>query len=128
MHITPTYTHPHTHTTPHHKQERQEQKERQHRQKQEREAEQERLGREAKEREEESKRQEMAELKRKLAQEKLEALKKTAVGARVFADVTVEVCVSGPNMCLHTTYVLVLMGATTPGSYQLPFSCPHNHT
>ena len=34
----------------------------------------------------------MAELKRKLAQEKLEALKKTAVGARVFADVTVEVC------------------------------------
>jgi len=34
----------------------------------------------------------MAELKRKLAQDKLEALKKTAVGARVFADVTPEVC------------------------------------
>ena len=57
----------------------------------------------------------MAELKRKLAQEKLEALKKTAVGARVFADVTVEVCFWSQHAhCLPPT----------PGSYQLPFSRP----
>ena len=54
----------------------------------------------------------MAELKRKLAQEKLEALKKTAVGARVFADVTVEVCVSGPNVYAH--YMCSCMSTTHP--------------
>lgn len=41
--------------------------------------------------EEEKKKKEIEEMKRKMAQDKLEALKKTPLGARAFADVTAAV-------------------------------------
>ena len=72
-------------------QEQKEQNERRQREKQERQAEEERLKREALEREEEKQRKEVEEMKLKKAQDRLEALKKTPVGAKALADVTAEV-------------------------------------
>ena len=57
----------------------------------ERGAEMERLAKEKKEREEEQRRREKEEIDMKVQMDHLEKLKKTAVGAKVFADVTAEV-------------------------------------
>ena len=72
-------------------QENKEIKERQEKEMQERKAEEERLRREAKEREEEKRRREIAELKRKQRDDRIESLKKTAVGVRALDRITVEV-------------------------------------
>ena len=50
-----------------------------------------RLAKEKKEREEEQRRREKEEIDMKVQMDQLERLKKTAVGAKVFADVTAEV-------------------------------------
>ena len=50
-----------------------------------------RLAKEKKEREEEQRRREKEEINMKVQMDHLEKLKKTAVGAKVFADVTAEV-------------------------------------
>lgn len=52
---------------------------------------QEKLDEEMKEEMDKKKKRETAELEKKIAEDKLEALRKTAVGAKAFADVTVEV-------------------------------------
>ena len=72
-------------------QKQEEESERHQREKLEREAERERLQREAKEREEQRKNAELKELKRRKAEDRLEKLKKTAVGARALADIKPEV-------------------------------------
>ena len=100
------HTHTHTHT---HTQEEKEESQRRHKEKLERKAEQERLNREAKEREEEKKKTELQEIKLKKAQDRLEAMKKTPVGARALAKVTVEVILLALHLfgyiivdsCLH---------------------------
>ncbi|MCG8622530.1 MAG: hypothetical protein MJE68_11120 [Proteobacteria bacterium] len=68
--------------------------------KQERQAEEERLKREAEEREEEKKKKELEEMKLRRAQDRLEALKKTSVGAKALADVTAEV--GSCSICVQT--------------------------
>ena len=65
---------------------------------QERKAEEARLIREAREREEEKRRREIAELKRKQRDERIESLKKTAVGVRALERITVEVYTC---TCIH---------------------------
>jgi len=50
-----------------------------------------RLEREAKERENQRKKQELEDMQFKIKQEKVDALKNTAVGKRAFADITNEV-------------------------------------
>ena len=75
-------------------QERKEESERKQREKLERDAEQTRLQREAKERENQRKNAELKELKRRKAEDRLETLKKTAVGARALADIKPEVRIS----------------------------------
>lgn len=50
-----------------------------------------RLSREAEEREKERRRKELEEMQLKIKQEKVDALKNTAVGKRAFADITSEV-------------------------------------
>lgn len=51
----------------------------------------ERLAKEKREREEEQRRREKEEIEMKVQMDQLEKLRKTAVGAKVFADVTAEV-------------------------------------
>ncbi len=57
----------------------------------ERQEERNRLEREAKERANQRRRQELEEMQLKIKQEKVDALKNTAVGKRAFADITNEV-------------------------------------
>lgn len=52
---------------------------------------QEKLDEELKEEQDKKKKKEMAELQKKMAEDKLEALRKTAIGAKVFSDITAEV-------------------------------------
>lgn len=66
----------------------------------ERGAEMERLAKEKREREEEQRRREKEEIEMKVQMDQLEKLKKTAVGAKVFADVTAEVRAS--SCLLHS--------------------------
>lgn len=56
----------------------------------------ERLEQDKKIREEEFKKKEREEMSRKIAEEKLEALKKTGLGARAFADITANVSGTEP--------------------------------
>lgn len=59
--------------------------------KQERDEEEKRLAREAVQREKERVKKEIEDMQLKMKQEKLDALKTTAVGKRAFADITSEV-------------------------------------
>ena len=52
---------------------------------------QDKLNEELKEEESKKKKKEMAELEKRMAEDKLEALKKTPIGAKVFNDLTAEV-------------------------------------
>ena len=105
-------------------QEQQEEEERRQREKQERQAEEERLKREAKEREEEKQKKEVEEMKLKRAQDRLEALKKTPVGAKALADVTAEV-----RMCVYVKgsvwvlefYSSCVVGAKVPTGQLLQY-------
>lgn len=64
--------------------------------------EQKRLEREADQRQKEKKKQEIEEMQLKIKQEKVDALKNTAVGKRAFADITNEV--SGSNhLCVRVS-------------------------
>lgn len=94
-------------------QEEKEESERRQKEKLEREAEQERLHREAKEREEEKKRKELEEIKRKKAQDRLDAMKKTTVGARALHNVTVDVRRIFTNLFInfHQQFVFCFTGS-----------------
>lgn len=79
-----------------------------------------RLAKEKKEREEEQRRREKEEIDMKVQMDQLEKLKKTAVGAKVFADVTAEVSVpSSDNDNLTHRVALLLFTVFTPSCHPI---------
>ena len=82
-------------------QEQQEREEQEKKEGERRKLELERLEQDKKEREEEVKKKELEDMKRKIAEEKLEALRKTGLGARAFADITAHVSITRHPQASH---------------------------
>ena len=59
------------------------------------------LDEDLKKEEDEKKKKDIADMKKKMAEDKLEALKKTPLGARAFASVTADVCINFFYLCPH---------------------------
>lgn len=61
------------------------------------------------------KKKETAELEKKIAEDKLEALKKTAIGAKAFADITAEVIRwKQVKICLRALLLHLTIGIEGP--------------
>ena len=89
-------------------QEREEMEQQEEQRRRQYEAEMARLEREAKEREEQRRREEHKEIQRKVAKERLEQLKNTAVGAMAFADLSDDVSqASQPALYCFFLHIMV---------------------
>ena len=83
-----------------------ERQEKEEKEKEWRQAKQKLLEKDMKERKEEKERMEIAQMKMKIAEDKLKDLKKTPLGARAFADIKPQVSCTGVRMCVSALYIV----------------------